>query len=316
MNKNDSAPFEEFFLTPEDFGAAFGDILSTEVKTRIARHHFKYARLTLDERDAWLLKIVQFLTADSVVFSGEHRIGQWETGWGENLAAFKKAPSWEALTPRYFGKYPVVRWRQDFIKPLSPDFEQHSLSVVQYWIFDKFLKGVSSVYEFGCGTGHNLRRIREVNPAARLYGLDWARSSAELVNGIASSGLDANVEGKVFNVFTPDMSFKLAPKSGVVTVAALEQVGAHFKEFLDYLIENKPSVCVHIEPVGELLDEENLLDFLSIRYFKKRNYLSGFLDALRELEQQGKVNILEARRSYIGSLFIDGYSVVVWSPVL
>jgi SAM-dependent methyltransferase len=302
-------------LTSKDFEAAFGEKFDVALAARVDRYEFKYEHLTPEQRDLWLLEIVKFLSSDTVISSGTHRINQWEEGWGENLAEFKKNPSWEALTPRYFGKYPVVRWRQDFIKPLSAGFEQNTLSVIQHWIFSKFLRDAHSVYEFGCGTGHNLQRIREVNPKAKLYGLDWVNSSAELVRETASSGLDTHVEGGVFNVFEPDRTLRLDPQSAVVTVAALEQIGKNFGGFLSYLFDNKPAVCVYIEPVGELLSENNLLDFLSVQYFRKRNYLSGFLDTLRDLEKQGKVVIHDARRTYIGSLFIEGYSVVVRSPI-
>ena len=59
----------------------------------------------------------------------------------------------------------------------------------------------------------------------------------------------------------------------------------------------------------------NLVDYLSILYFKKRNYLSGFLLKLRELEEAGKIKIHMAKRTFIGSLYIEGYSVIAWSPV-
>ena len=85
--------------------------------------------------------------------------------------------------------------------------------------------------------------------------------------------------------------------------------------FIDFLLEKKPEICLHIEPIAELLNEENLVDYLSILYFKKRNYLSGFLLKLRELEEAGKIKIHMAKRTFIGSLYIEGYSVIAWSPV-
>jgi len=84
---------------------------------------------------------------------------------------------------------------------------------------------------------------------------------------------------------------------------------------LRYLLRNKPSVVVHIEPIPELLDPTNLLDYLSIRYMQKRKYLTGYLDTLRVMEQRGLIKIMEARRSGIGSMFIDGYSIIVWKPL-
>lgn len=93
-----------------------------------------------------------------------------------------------------------------------------------------------------------------------------------------------------------------------------EKIGARWDKFIQYILRNRPKLCIHIEPVAELLDSGKLIDYLSIEYFKKRNYLEGFLNGLRQLEKEGKVRIHRAQRTYIGSLYIEGYSVVVWSP--
>ena len=117
-----------------------------------------------------------------------------------------------------------------------------------------------------------------------------------------------------FDFFEPDDSLMLNSNSGVITVAALEQVGSSHKDFVQFLLRNKPSIVLNIEPISELLDASNALDSISIDYFKKRNYLDGYLSYLRQLESLGEVRICEAKRSYFGSLFIEGYSIIVWSP--
>jgi hypothetical protein len=64
-----------------------------------------------------------------------------------------------------------------------------------------------------------------------------------------------------------------------------------------------------------VLSPEVLLDFLSIKYFHKRNYLNGYLTHLRGLEQTGKIKVHEVLRTHVGSKFIEGYTVVAWSPL-
>ena len=54
---------------------------------------------------------------------------------------------------------------------------------------------------------------------------------------------------------------------------------------------------------------------LTVKYFEKRNYLSGLLSGLRKLEKQNKIKILKADRNNIGSLFIERYSIIVWQPI-
>jgi len=154
-----------------------------------------------------------------------------------------------------------------------------------------------------------------VNPRASLWGLDWANTSQRIVECIAQQGIDHNIHAHRFDYFGPDKSFCLERDSAVYTVASLEQVGAKWTKFIEYILENRPRICIHVEPIAELLDPGRLIDYLSIEYFKKRNYLKDFLSGLRLLEREGKIRIHRAQRTHIGSLFIEGYSVIVWSPI-
>ena len=74
-------------------------------------------------------------------------------------------------------------------------------------------------------------------------------------------------------------------------------------------MDKSPDICVHLEPIDELLDETKLIDKLSIDYFRKRNYLNGFLPYLEELEKENKIEIITKQRIYSGSYFIEGHSL-------
>jgi len=302
-------------LRPDDFVCAFGEQPTSYVSARIDSYNFEYRALGHSERDFYVRKSVDALCNSDLARAGEGRIGQWELGWGSHIGRLGQPFDAAVLVPGYFGKYPVVRWQQEFIAPYDPRFEYRSFAVIQDWLFDKYFRNASSVYEFGCGTGHNLLRVRGVNPHAALWGLDWAKASQSLISQLRELGVDTNINCHRFNFFEPDNAFTLASGAAVFTAAALEQVGDRYASFVQYLIRNKVNLCIHIEPISELLDENNLLDFLSISYFKRRNYLSGFLNYLRALESDGTIKIHMAQRTSIGSLFIDGYSVIVWSPI-
>lgn len=305
---------KEKILTAQDFERVFGEKVSGEISGLIASADFRYLEVGEEERDQYLLAILKRLLSDNLVEAGPHRLRHWEVGWGENLEALQKNET-DALAPRYFGKFSVLRWRQKFIKPFAKDFESKTLRIIQEWLFEKYLLGAEAIYEFGCGTGHHLFNVRRINKYAPLYGFDWAGSSQKILAEMAKRNPDFGITGRSFDFFNPDYSIKLAPKSAVYTVAALEQVGRDYQPFIEYLLKNKPKICFHTEPIGELLDENNIFDYLSIKYFEKRNYLSGFLNYLRKLEKEGKVVIHKSQRTYIGSLFIEGYSVVAWSPL-
>lgn len=300
----------------EDFKIAFRAELSPYVAERINQYSFKFSEFTLAQKESLIIKIVNTLLDPQLIKSGEHRLDQWESGWGENLELLRNnSQEMEHIIPKYFNKYGAIRWCGDFIQPVSEKFEYNTLAIILDWVFDKYMRDVNCIYEFGCGTGHNLLGVRRVNSNARLWGLDWAPSSQKIINKIAESELDKNIKSYRFDYFNPDYSFPIESNAAVYTVASLEQVGENWGKFVDYLLEKKPKICIHIEPIGELLDESKLIDFLSIKYFKKRNYLNGFLDGLRSLERLNKIKIHKAQRTNIGSLFIEGYSVVVWTPL-
>ena len=306
---------ETLSLKLEDFEKSFDDTLSSFFASKVKEHKVVLERLSQLERDEIILKIIKELSNPSVVRAGEERRGQWDLGWKENLESFLDTRDVDFLLPRYFGKYPIIRWNQDLYRVSNSRDEVNMLALVEYWIFEKYLSDLPAVYEFGCGTGHNLIRLREVNKKAKLVGLDWAKSSQEIISKLVDKNILTNAGCYNFDFFHPDSSLALDSASGVYTVAALEQIGPNFLPFVDFILSKKPKICVHIEPIAELLDETNLIDFLSVQYFKKRHYLDGFLSHLEDLESTGKIKLLSTKRSYVGSLFVDGYSIIVWYPL-
>ena len=258
----------------------------------------RYSYLTKKEEDQAIIQIIDTLLDPSLVCSGPHRKKQWEKGWEQNLKE-------GSIEPHYFGKYKINRLNGRFVKALDKNYERDMLYTIVDHITDKYLKNIDDVYEFGCGTGHILQRIRQQNYEIELHGLDWTKSSQKILDKLGIWNCN-------FDFFKPS-SLKLLPNSAVYTVAALEQLGTNYKKFVSYLLKVKPSIIIHIEPIEELLDPTNLLDNLSLKYFKKRKYLSGYLTYLRKLEKCGKIRIIETKRSGIGSLFIEGYSIIIWT---
>lgn len=252
------------------------------------------------ESQEWILYILKELEKPTRA-AGIHRKDEWNYGWQESLNE-------NSFIPKYFGKYPVIRLNQQFVKSENVNLEYQSLCGIQKYIFAKYLKEFDNMYEFGCGTGHNLIRVRGVNDKANLYGLDWASSGVQSVNKLATV-LDG-VYGIQFDMFSPNYNVNIKDNSAIITVASMEQLGFNYFNFVNYLISKKPKLVLHIEPINEMLDESNLLDFLSTKYAEKREYLNGYLTYLKKCD---KVKIIECSRSYVGSLFIDGYSIIAWT---
>lgn len=92
----------------------------------------------------------------------------------------------------------------------------------------------------------------------------------------------------------------------------MEQIGVNFKKYVNFLIKNKPKLVINIEPINELMDKTLILDYLSVKYSQKRNYLEGYYSYLKTLEKKKSIKIIEVKKSHFGSLYINGYSIIVW----
>ena len=306
-------------LLPQDFDGSVFPSVNDYVRGKIKGYGLEHRSITTEERDRAIMDMILEVYHNDLSVAGPARHPIWENGWAENLAKFDPSKAGlEIAKPHYHSKYPIVRWKGDLYAPLSEGYEYNMLALIEDWVFDRWLREFKWIGEFGCGTGHNMFRMREVCPEARLVGFDWAESAVKFINLQAQAGAygdPAMTHAERFDYFGPlNPSLYVPGKStAFVTVASLEQTGSKWHKWLEWALDCKPGICIHIEPIEEVLMPEVLLDHLSLEYFTKRGYLTGFLHNLTGAYKH-QVEVLEVVRTQIGSKFIEGYTVVVWRP--
>lgn len=280
----------------------------------IAERNFNYHLLTQQEREAKMLETIKMLEEDLPV-SGPSRKPRWEQGWGENYEEYLKTNGEEdALIPGYYRRgASVMRLFGEYILPEDDFFEVSCLKVVQAWLIETYLQDVSHVYEFGCGPAHNLYAFAKAMPEKTYWGMDWTEASQNVIQAI-SEKTDFDIHGRNFDMFHPPEDFKIEPGAAAMSIGMMEQAGQNFKPFADYLMAQDAAFYLHIEPIIELHDGNDLLDYLGRKYFQKRNYLDGYLDHLRDLEAKGKIKI-EKAHTLMGSAFYYGWNLIVWRKV-
>lgn len=312
-----SYPNRDSSLTIKSFASIFNDKeenIPLLAKQAIQKANFKYKILDGKEYEQVILNIIKTLDSETLKASGPHRLNDWEAGWGEHLQEFnQKNFNLNQLIAKWGTRGTYIRLQGQLIKPESDSFENDFVTVLRCYLFNKYYKDINTFYEFGAGTGLNLVAASEIFPKMKLVGLDWANSSIEIINSLKRR-LKINISGKRMDLFHPDGKYILDEKSAVFTVGTLEQLGENFKPFIDYLLKNKPKVCIHLETLYEIYDQNNLLDYLAVKYLEQRNYLKGFLPFLEKLEEEKKIEILEIRRTF-GSLYHEGYTYTVWQPI-
>lgn len=302
-------------ISSTEFKKYLGNKLPPLLKKKIKKNTLNYNYLNKKEYNYYLQKIIKSLIEINIKKSGKNYKNKWEKGWNENYYKFRKSNKFLDLIPKYFFKNKVSRIGNNLIKTKSKYFDYKILNLITSYIFEKYLKNEEKIVEFGCGTGHNLINLNSYNSKAKLYGLDWSSSSQKILKLISIK--HPNIQGYKFNFFNPkfNKSLNLSKKWCCFTVASLEQIGNNFKKYINFLIKQKPKLVINIEPINELTgggDKTHILDYLSVKYSQKRNYLEGYFSYLKKLEKKKFIKFIEVKKSHFGSLYINGYSIIVW----
>ena len=298
------------FLKAFDAPASDAEMIAQEIE----KYDFRYRRLNAKERAGVIEGVLGRMSGFTEV--GAHRQGIWESCWTDASAAYEAGDGKAStLDPSFMGATPVLRLGSDYAKPQLPDFETHWFRIIRHWLFTRYLSEAKRVFEFGCGSGFNLDCLARMYPEKVLTGLDWSNAAVDLVDRIAADH-GHKLHGEHFDFFDPNPDLELGTGSVAMTFAALEQTGKNFKTFAEWLLACKPDLVVSMEPVLEFYDAECEFDRLAIRYHNVRKYLNGYYSWLREQEKQNRVKILKAHRCRFGSLYHEGYSLLIWKPLV
>jgi hypothetical protein len=269
------------------------------------------SRFQLEE---YLLDMLDRIEKPWTMRSREENMQAFEKGWSENLELLKtEGVSEQTLRPRYFRDNKFLRYNRDLIVARNSNIEYDLFVLARMIIFSRYLCDYDRICELGCGSCNNLYLLHKMLPDKKLCGFDWVPASAKIAEYLAED-LSADISGGVFDMLLPDANLNLDKNTAVITIHAMEQLGEGHGPFIDYLLQNKPGIVIHYEPIVELYDPLNLIDYLAIMYSRKRGYLSGYLPRLRQLENQNKLQILEQFRPNLGGVYHES-SLIVWKPL-
>ena len=304
---NDDGLAELFGTTAVRLRAAAGELIDDV--------DWRFEPICGEQRDAILLGALTRIHSSNLKHAGRHRAADWDEGWRENLTEFVNSGyDKRRLVPKYVKENTPIRLNQSYVRPIQPDFVYRYTRVFRAWLFREFLAPYDTVYEIGCGTGDNLLHLAEMFPDKQLYGLDWAPSSQELLR-VTAQHFGIRLEAGAFDFFAPDPTLRLAPGSAVLTFGALEQIGPMHAPYLDFVLAQRPALCVDVVGIGELYDDTQLLDYLALLYHRRRQYLDGYLTRLKDLESAGKIALVAVHHQRFGNPYDDPYSYIVWRPL-
>jgi trans-aconitate methyltransferase len=308
---------EALRVTAEELLYIFGvsaDDLPCDCLHILNTEDFRYRNLEPTERESTLKDVIERINSDNLWVSGADKQHVWEKGWKENLDEYEQSKNVLSLIPKYLQGKKILRLKRRFIIAYDHKFSFNLADVFRRWVFRKYLGNVKAIYEFGCGSAQHMSALAELFPDKELHGLDWSEASLAILQKLVEDR-GWKIKSHRFNLFEPDASLPLNSTCGVFTFGTMEQLGKNFEPFLQFLIKSRPAIVVHVEPISELYDKNNLMDYLAWQYHRKRNYLDGYLDRLRRLESKSIVRIIDTRRAYFGSMYHDSYSLLVWKTI-
>lgn len=289
-------------LTPDLFARMFGGPLDEKTAAEIQAGDWRYAVVDEAESNRLVLRLLQ--RADQKDFSlADTGVERWEKGWRENLEAYRQTGDVAALEPKYLRPANFLRLDSRFIAPVDPMFERNWYRIFRGWFARRYLAEFDEIYEFGCGSGHNVAWLAQEFPDKQFHGFDWARPSIEILKTLSLSL--SNITGWwTFDFFHP-VPVEVPPNTAILTIGALEQTGQRWRPFLDFLKGSGAAMCFHIEPVVEWYDPGNLIDYTAIKAHEARGFWRGFVDEIQPVRKH---------RTGFGSLLLEGYSQFMWRP--
>ena len=288
-----------------------------EYKSLAALDKFDLSYEDLSEQDERqeILKQLKRIKTDTQKVDAPERRRVWEDGWAENLSELKQTHSVEALAPKYFRPNCPSRLFRHFIKPKNQFFDFELEKIIKGCLLEEYLIDYDDVYEFGCGTCADLLDLGGLFPSKHLHARDLTASAVEIANILRDEFGSNIVDSSQFNFITPDEAQHLEENSAVYTFSALEQIGDRYGDFVEYLISENPGVVIHLEPINEFYDEDNLVDWIAKEFHENRHYLNGYFNYLSKLEKEKRIKIIFYRRTEVGGWNHESNSIIVWKPM-
>ena len=235
----------------------------------------------------------------------------WQKGWQE---AFDRYQRDETLVAAFTHATRFVNVDGEYFRPLDPNFEVNYQALIRTRILEEHFQDCTAFVEFGAGTGINLLAAAQRLPAARIIGSDFVPAAVSLHKAIATrTGLP--IESYMFDMRNPSKPEQFPAGSSVLTYGSIEQLGNNFGPFLDFLLEMRPKVVVHVETDSSFLLDGKLPDFISKWYAELRGYPSQLLDHLLAMQKQDLIRVITAERSIAYPGLTPGNNLIAWSPI-
>ena len=214
------------------------------------------------------------------------------------------------IRPKWFRESAFVNIHNCLSLTKTPYVDWEYQLITRQMLFYTHLKDIENICEFGSGSGANFYLINEILQDKSFILSDISVTSLKIIEELKRKLNRNNLTYSNIDI-EQDIDLQLPDNTAVITTSVLEQIGDNYKNFINFILKEKPQIVINVEPIVELLDSKNGFDNVMNLYCEKRKYLAGYLTELEKLEKQKKIKIIMKKRTMVSGTFIEN-SVLIW----
>ena len=214
------------------------------------------------------------------------------------------------IRPKWFRKNAFVNIQNCLSLTETPYVDWEYQLITRQMLFYTHLKDIDNICEFGSGSGTNFYLINKILQDKNFILSDISVTSLKIIQELKRKLNRNNLTHSNIDI-EQDIDLQLPDNTAVITTSVLEQIGDSYKNFIKFILKEKPQIVINVEPIVELLDSKNGFDNVMNLYCEKRKYLAGYLTELEKLEKQKKIKIIMKKRTMVSGTFIEN-SVLIW----
>ena len=214
------------------------------------------------------------------------------------------------IRPKWFRESAFVNIQNCLSLTETPYVDWEYQLITRQMLFYTHLKDIENICEFGSGSGTNFYLINEILQDKSFILSDISVTSLKIIEELKRKLNRNNLTHSNIDI-EQDIDLQLPDNTAVITTSVLEQIGDNYKNFINFILKEKPQIVINVEPIVELLDSKNGFDNVMNLYCEKRKYLTGYLTELEKLEKQKKIKIIMKKRTMVSGTFIEN-SVLIW----
>ncbi|MFC1579349.1 hypothetical protein ACFL4N_00380 [Thermodesulfobacteriota bacterium] len=199
-------------------------------------------------------------------------------------------------------------------------FTKNSVALWDYFysilfnVLTPYLTDKDTLVELGCGWGRNLFYALDRKLCRKAVGGEYTEEGRKL-GELISRQFELPFEILPFDYYKPDHVFMRQLRGAVVfSHNSIEQISTMPEETILSIIENKPKVVIHFEPIFEYRNQDTVLHCLWKRFTEINDYNRNLLTVLEKLEKKGMLKIILEDVHAFGLNAFNPGSFIVWQP--